>query len=69
MKLIEGAVPSDNGVVSGQREETVPAGTFATQRDIKETNIDRGDIYGTGSAETQLLGNLANVAENLIKLQ
>ncbi len=63
VKLMEEAVPSDNGIYTGQRERILPAGTIDDQSDINE-------IFSAPSqSETQSLEYLASVAENVAKLQ
>ena len=73
---MEGAVPSDNGICNVQREGTsagtVPVGTIIYDESniINETNIDKNNgIFSASTSETCSLDYLANVAENLAKLE
>ena len=67
---MEGAVPSDNGICNAQRG-TVPVGTIYDESNIiNETNIDKNSgIFSASTSETCSLDYLANVAENLAKLE
>ena len=72
---MEGAVPSDNGICNAQREGTsagtVPVGTIYDESNIiNETNINKNSgIFSASTSETCSLDYLANVAENLAKLE
>ena len=77
LHVMEGAVPSDNGICNAQREGTsagtVPVGTIYDESNIiNETNIDKNSgILSASTSETCSLDYLANVAklENLAKLE